>query len=194
MYNKKFMESLAILEKNAIGWGMIYVVTKRSLEDPLKVFNLLSNLLLTGGFNINPVLIYDDSRKDLAITPEEYVKFLGEIFPVWWENRLRYPDIQPFKGLVETIIHGNINLGCVESGSCTYHHINVTPDGETSQCGRSADWGLLQYGNIFDKTLMQILHDEKRDELDLRVRKLYNTDCKDCRYWGICHGGCPLYA
>ena len=193
-YNRKFMKSLAILDKNAIGWGMIYVVTKRSLKDPVKAFNFLGNLLLSGGFNMNPVLMYDENRQDISVTPEEYVDFLGKIFPIWWKNKERYPDVQPFKGLVDTIVHGNINLGCVDSGSCTYHHINVAPDGETSQCGRSADWGLLQYGNIFDKSLMQILHDEKRDELEVRVGKLYDSDCKGCRFWEICHGGCPLDA
>lgn len=194
LYNKKFMNSLRILERNGIGWGLIYVVTKKSLADPLGVFNFLTNLSLTGGFNMNPVLIYDDERKNVAITAEEYVEFLGNIFPVWWKYHERYPNVQPFKALVETIIKGQLSLGCVDSGDCTYHHINVAPDGETSQCGRSADWGLLQYGNIQDKTLMEILNDKQRDQLEIRLQKLMANDCKGCRFWDICHGGCPLDA
>jgi len=194
LYNKKFMNSLRILERNGFGWGMIYVVTKKSLSKPLDVFNFLTNLSLKGGFNMNPVLIYDDERKDVAITPEEYVEFLGSIFPTWWRYRERYPDVEPFKSLVNTIINGHLSLGCVESGDCTYHHINVAPDGETSQCGRSADWGLLQYGNIREKTLAEILRDKQRDQLDTRLQKLKDKDCKGCRFWEICHGGCPLDA
>ena len=193
-YNRKFMRGIDLLERHGIGWGMIYVVTKKSLARPLDVFYFLSNLILTSGFNMNPVLIYDESRKDIAVTPEEYVEFLGEIFPVWWKNRQRFPDVQPFKGLVNTIINGDLSLGCVESGNCTFHHINVAPDGETSQCGRSADWGLLQYGNIADKSLDEILHDKQRYELHKRYVKLENDDCRACRFWDICHGGCPLDA
>ncbi len=76
--------------------GLIYVVTKKSLKDPLKVFHFLNNLKPGGGFNLNPVLIYGDDPHELAITPEEYVDFLGAIFPHWWEHQDRYASVQPF--------------------------------------------------------------------------------------------------
>lgn len=193
-YNKRFMKALNILEKHRIGWGMIYVVTKKSLAKPLDVFLFLTNLRLSGGINFNPVLIYDKERRDVAITPEEFVEFLGEIFPIWWKYRHRYPDIEPFKSLVDNIIEEGLSLGCVDSGDCTYHHINIAPDGETSQCGRSADWGLLQYGNIKEKSFDEILHNKQRDQLEKRVKKLPLKDCKGCRFWELCHGGCPLDA
>ncbi len=194
LYNRLFMEKLEILESNGFGWGMIYVVTKKSLAHPLDVFFFLTNLLLTGGISLNPVLIYDNKRKDISITPEEFVDFLGAIFPVWWEHRYRYPDLEPFRSLYANIIDGNRMLGCVDSGDCTYHHINVAPDGETSQCGRSADWGLLQYGNIMDKSFFDILHHKERDQLKERVALLFSGECNNCRFWELCHGGCPLDA
>lgn len=193
-YNRRFIRGLNTLENNGFGWGMIYVVTKKSLSKPLDVFYFLTNLKITGGVNFNPVLIYDEERKGIAVTPEEYVDFLGEIFPEWWGNRHRYPDIEPFKSLVNNIINGHRSLSCVDSGNCTYHHINITPDGETSQCGRSADWGLLQYGNIREKSLKEIIEDIQRRELEERVNYLRENDCAECRFWEICHGGCPLDA
>lgn len=193
-YNRLFLNGLGMLRSNGLGWGLIYVVTKKSLERPLQVFHFLTNFLLTGGVNLNPVLIYDDERKHLAITPEEFADFLGEIFPLWWEHRNRYPDLEPFRSFVRNIIDGSTSLGCVDSGSCTYFHVNVAPDGSTSQCGRSADWGLLDYGNIADAPLYDILHNPERDQLQERVAVLQNTECSGCRFWDICHGGCPLDA
>jgi uncharacterized protein len=193
-YNRMFMSGLKLIEKHGFGWGMIYVVTKKSLRRPLEIFFFLTNLQLTGGINFNPVLIYDDQRQDIAITPVEFVEFLGAIFPYWWEHSERYPGIEPFKSLVATIIHGNLSLSCADSGTCTYKHINVAPDGETSQCGRSADWGLLQYGNISDKSFAAILKDQQRQQLTERLEILPAGECRDCRFWEICHGGCPLDA
>jgi uncharacterized protein len=193
-YNRLFLRAVAILERHGIGWGMIYVVTKRSLERPSDVFHFLTNLRLRGGLNFNPVLIYDEARKDVAITPEEYVEFLGAIFPLWWAHRSRFPDVEPFKSLVTNIIEGGTSLGCGESGSCTFHHINIAPSGDASQCGRSADWGLLQYGNIRDRSFDEILHDPQRQRLRERVTLLAGRDCAGCRLWELCHGGCPLDA
>ncbi|MBN2213040.1 MAG: radical SAM protein [Bacteroidales bacterium] len=193
-YNKKFIRALKILDKYDIGWGMIYVVTGMSLKDPLGVFYFLTNFLLTGGVNFNPVLIYDEERKYLSVTPVQFVEFLGAIFPVWWENRNRYPDVEPFKSLVNNIIHGHRSLACVDSGSCTYHHINISPEGDTSQCGRSSDWKLLDYGNIRDSKISEILRHPERDQLEKRNRILMEGECAGCRFWEICHGGCPLDA
>jgi serine-type anaerobic sulfatase-maturating enzyme len=194
LYNARFFSSLRMLERHDIGWGIIYVVTQKSLLNPQRVFFHLTNLLLSGGINLNPVLIYDKERKDVAITAEEYAAFLGSIFPLWWKNRHRYPDIEPFRSFVRNIVDGHTSLSCVDSGSCTYHHINIAPDGQTSQCGRSGDWGLLQYGSIHDLQLEDILCDPQRKQLDQRVVHLRDNECANCRFWDLCHGGCPLDA
>jgi len=191
-YNRRFMRATALLERHDIGWGLIYVVTRRSLENPLDLFFFLTNLRPDGAINFNPVLIYDEQRRDVAISPEEYVEFLGTIFPVWWKSRHRFPGVEPFRSYVNTIINGQLHLGCVDSGRCTYVHINIAPNGDTSQCGRSSDWGLLPYGNICDRSFAEILQDSQRHLFTERLLMLPDTECKGCRFWGLCHGGCPL--
>jgi uncharacterized protein len=194
IYNREFLRAIQILDREGIGWGLIYVVTRRSLGRPLDVFHFLTNLKLSGGVSLNPVLIYDEARRELAVTPEEYVEFLGAIFPTWWSHRERYPLVEPFKSLTGNVVDGNMTLGCVDSGSCTYNHLNIAPDGETSQCGRSADWGLLPYGSIRERSFADILRDGQRDQLAARVKRLAETECQGCRVWDLCHGGCPLDA
>ena len=85
-------------------------------------------------------------------------------------------------------------MTCTESGSCAGSHLNVGPDGSASHCGRAADWGLLDYGSIRDRSFSQIFSDSQREVLRRRVAVLPETECKDCRVWDFCHGGCPLDA
>ncbi|MBF0537070.1 MAG: radical SAM protein [Nitrospirae bacterium] len=191
-YNRMFMSGVELLERHGMGWGYIYVVTKKSLANPLDVFYFLTNLNLTGGVNLNPVLIYDEERRDIAVTPEEYVDFLGAIFPTWWRHQDRYPGVEPFRSLKNCIKDRQLSLGCCDAGNCAYDYINITPDGSASHCGRSADWGILSYGNIMDLTFEEILANDQREQLRQRTEQLPQGQCKDCRFWGICHGGCPL--
>jgi uncharacterized protein len=192
LYNRMFMHGDMVAQRNGFSSGIIYVVTKKSLQNPLKVFYFLTNLRPGGFFDMHPVLLYDNRREDLAITTAEYVAFLGAIFPVWWKHRQRYPHVEPFHSLLKIIKDGELFLSCASSGDCAYKHVNVDPYGETSQCGRSSDWGLLPYGNIRARSLDEIFSDPKRDVLFDRNTVLFQGECRGCRFWAMCHGDCPL--
>jgi uncharacterized protein len=191
-YNRKFQQGDALLQRYGIRSGIIYVVTRKSLERPLDLFHLLTNLRPGGSITMNPVLLYDGRRPDLAIAPVEYADFLGAIFPYWWKHRNRYPDVDPFRSLLANIRDKAARLGCADSGRCSGDHVNVDPRGETSQCGRSSDWGLLPYGNLRERSLEAILSDPQRTVLSRRNAALRAGDCRGCRFWDLCHGGCPL--
>lgn len=193
-YNRKFMEGIRLLEEEGINWGIIYVVTKLSLAKPVEIFQFLSNLSPKGAFMFNPVLVYTREYEHIAVSAEEYADFLGAILPHWWRRRDELSNIEPFTSLVTNLRGEGTSLMCSDSGACAYQHINVVADGSLSHCGRSADWGLLNYGSIFDRTFAQALADPQRDEFVRRNEVLPATECKGCRFWTICHGGCPLDA
>jgi uncharacterized protein len=193
-YNRKFIEGVKLLNKNDMSWGVIYVVHKLSLTRPLDIFYYLTNLNPRSHPNFNQVKIFDDDKSELSVTAEEYAHFLGAIFPVWYKNKDRYPNIQPFSQYYKSVKDRDFSMICESSGNCSYKWIYIGPDGETSQCGRSGDYQVLSYGNIKEHTFADIMRNPKRDELAGRQTLLPETHCKGCRFWGICHGGCPLDA
>lgn len=191
-YNKRFMEAICLLEEGGFNWGVIYVVTKLSLAKPLEIFNYLTNMSPKRGLMLNQVLVYGCGLDHIKISPAEYVEFLGTIFPAWWRRRDDFGHIEPFSSIVQNLTCDHKSLMCADSGACAYSHVNVLPDGSASHCGRSADWGLLDYGSIFEKSFSQIFSDPQREILQKRNAVLPETECKGCRFWDICHGGCPL--
>ena len=194
LYNRKFLQGMRLLEKNNFSWGMIYVINKRSLGDPLKIFHFLTNFKLDVGPCLNPVKIFDEDKFDLAISPREIADWMGTVFREWYPHRDRYPNVRPFQSYTESLEKRKLNLGCEDSGQCAFNWIYIGPTGETSHCGRAGDYDLLNYGNIMDKSLDDIFNDDQRKLLDARNHYLRENDCKNCRFWGICHGGCPLDA
>ncbi len=193
-YNKKFVEGVRLLEKNHIKWGVIYVVHKLSLNMPLEIFYYLTNLNTRSHPNFNQVKLFGDDKTNLAISGEEFADFLGAIFPVWYKHMDRYPNVQPFSQYLRNIRDKDFSSICESSGTCSYKWIYIGPEGETSHCGRTGDYGVLPYGNLKEKTFRDIMKDPQRKQLADRQLYLPENDCIGCRFWGICHGGCPLDA
>ena len=191
-YNRAFLRATSLLEKHGMTWGFIYVVTRRSLADPVRTFLTLGNLKPAGGFNINPVVTADGAVVDYAISPEEFADFLGAVFPVWFAHRDRYPHVEPFDSLMANVESGEgSRLTCDDSGGCAGHHLNVDPAGNVSQCGRSSDLGIMPWGNLADTSLAESLR-RSRETFGGRTRKLREAECGECRLFALCHGGCPI--
>jgi len=193
-YNKKFFEGVNLLDKNGMTWGVIYVVHKQSLENPMAVFHTLTNLNVANGPKFNKIYIYDDDKYNLGITGREFADFLGAILPFWWEHRERFPNIPPFSNFYESYTRKTNRMDCELAGKCAHKWLYIGPTGKASQCGRAGDFEILPYGNIQDQTFEELLNNPQREMLKNRTALLKETECKDCRFWLVCSGGCPLDA
>lgn len=182
------------MKEEGVNWGVIYVVTNPALSRAVEIFHHLANLCPWGTFSFNSLLLYGNDLNHLKISPAEYADFLGAIFSEWWSRRDEFSQVQPFASLVGTYIGETNVLSCCDSGQCARSHFGVLPDGSISQCGRSSDWNLLNYGSILDRSFSQVFADPQRDVLLQRNTVLPEGECKDCHLWKICHGGCPLDA
>ena len=193
-YNKKFFEGVNLVEKNGMRWGVIYVVHRQSLNDPLGVFLTLTNLNVANGPKLNKIYIYDEDKHNLSITGKEYADFLGAILPYWWKHRERFPDVAPLTEIYESFITKTSRVCCELAGKCSHNWLYINPTGEVSQCGRVGEYGALPYGNIHEQTFEELMNHPRRNDIKNRTAVLKDADCKDCRFWTVCHGGCPLDA
>jgi uncharacterized protein len=191
-YNKRFFEGINLLEENGLGWGIIYVVHKQSLSNPLEVFYTLTNF--TKAPKINRIYMYDNDEHNLSVTGKEYANFLGTIFPIWWKHKDIFPKVRPFSEFYESCIHKENRTVCELSGKCSHNWIYIGPTGKVSQCGRAGDFEMLPYGDIQSQSFKELLQNPVRDDFKNRTAFLKNTECKDCRFWTVCHGGCPMDA
>lgn len=196
LYNRRFFEGINLLEKRGFSWGFIYVVTRAVLARPVEIFYHLANVLPSGNFTFHVVVSSEKSAEEsrgMLVSQEEYADFLGAVFMEWWPRRHRFPHVEPFATLLRQYMGESGPTLCSDSVDCG-RHLYIGPDGETSQCGRSADWGILRYGNIAEHSLDELYALPQRREVDGRSTLLADGDCKGCEYWRICHGGCPLDA
>ena len=197
-YNKLFFRGVELLKKNNMSFGIIYVVNQQTLkEPPLKALHFLTNMNLRTAPNLNKIYVYGSDTHNLDISQEEFADFLGSIFPYWYKHKEMFPSLSPFSQWYDNIVGKSKSIVCERSGRCAHNWLYVGPTGNLSHCGRAGDFegDFFDYGNIQDsRTLYDYLHFEKRELFVKRQEYLINNDCKDCRFWGICHGGCLLDA
>lgn len=191
-YRHRFLAGLAALRGEGFGSGVIFVVTRPALGRPVAVYEDL--LGLHGNIAVQPVLAGPGCPPELAITATEYADFLGAILPVWWAHRERHPMVEPFRSLAGTLISGRPRLSCIDGGRCADSHFGIDPDGAITHCGRASDRRLPAYGSLFALSLAEVLDSPPRQRLRERVKALRAGECRACRFWGACHGGCPLEA
>ena len=193
-YDRRYREGLALLRREGLSAGVIYVVTRPALDQPLEVFHRLMALPAGGPVDFSPVLLPEGKTDSLGVTGEEYGAFLGAIFPEWWAKRDRHPEVGPFTLLVKNLSEGVRRLPCRDSGRCARLYLNLEPDGRLSHCNRTTDCPSLDYGNLRDRPLAEAFADPAREALLRRNRVLFEGECRGCRFWPVCHGGCPMDA
>lgn len=193
LYNELFFKGIELVEKNGLSWGVIYVVHKKSLADPIGIFRYLMNINSGSVPMFNKIYFYKGDDYGLGISPEEYADFLGTLLPLYWHNRNRYTHLKPVSTIIDCI-EGRGGMVCDYSGKCTNQWMYIGPTGKTSHCGKAGDFDFIDYGNIREISIKDVLFHKKREPISLRQKILPLNECADCRLWGICHGGCPIDA
>lgn len=193
LYKKLFFEGVDLVEKNGLSWGVIYVVHRKSLKDPVGLLNHLSNLNLRTSPVFNCIYLYGEDKNNLSVTPEEYADFIGSFVPLYLENPERYRGVRPLSMFMEAI-NKKGGLVCDFSGKCANKWLYVGPSGDLSQCGKAGDERIIDYGNISNLSIKEALYHEDRKKILERQSVLMDNECRECKYWGICHGGCPVDA
>ncbi|MHA1288238.1 MAG: radical SAM protein [Candidatus Thorarchaeota archaeon] len=113
---------------------------------------------------------------EIDLTPEEAAEAYSDLFDFMIENGIY--GFSPFRDIINTL-KGNSNVVCVFRECdpyCTPSAISVLHDGNTGVCLRL---------HMDTKSYL-------RNEPMRRTRSdvLKQSDCKDCKWWNHCYGGC----
>ena len=85
--------------------------------------------------------------------------------------------------MFNSIVYGLGNKGC----SACDGLISIAPNGDVIPCASFDD----SVGNLLKTEFDEIWHSAKA--LNYREKKLAHPKCKECEYFHICNGACPLY-
>jgi uncharacterized protein len=158
--------------------------------DELKITEFQVNTPFPGG---SANLVKDGYPLD----PGRLGQFLMDLAEIWVEEGFgKEVKVGPFDKLMEYFVHGHKNLLCIWQDNCVNDFFCIDPHGYISQCDCwAASYPSFRFGNIFggDSVFALLRNSEVRHQFQDRPGILIQReDCIDCRYLGICHGGCPV--
>lgn len=195
-YNEKWLEKKYEAEADGLVVHLITLPNWATLErgaadfyryfsDDIGVKNVQINLPFTGADGVNPA----------ALSLDKLGVFMQDLYEVWVESE-RHLNLNPFFALENRIYKGNGRLPCAWSYNCADFIFAVGPDGEIGQC----DCWVSNHKNynfgVLGKSSLNDFWDSANRKLFVErpTRMIHDPECGQCKYWGICFGGCPIRA
>jgi uncharacterized protein len=184
---KQVMHGIETLKKNKVEFNALCVLSQANVDKPREIYKFYRGLGIDHVQYI-PLAEFDAEGKPLpfTITPEQYGRFLCEIFDLWWPDR-RKVRIRFFDNVAEA-------LAGQKPGNCTMHetcdsYCVVEYNGDVFPCDFfvEKDWKL---GNINVDSWSEIARRQKRYNFAAK-KTIPHPECQVCEYQHVCHGGCP---
>ena len=186
---KRVMQSLELLQQNRVEFNILCVLSQGNVGRPKELYRFFRSLGIEH-MQFIPLAEFDGEGNPLpyTITPEQYGRFLCEVFDAWWPER-RKVRVRFFDNLAEA-------LAGQKPGTCTMHetcdsYVVVEYNGDVYPCDFFVEksWKL---GNITLDSWPEIARRTKRYSFAAK-KTLAHPDCQVCEYQSICHGGCPKF-
>lgn len=186
---KRVMQSVELLTTERVEFNILCVLSQANVEKPKEIYRFYRSL---GIDNIQfiPLAEFDGNgnRLPFTITPEQYGRFLCEVFELWWPER-RKVRIRVFDNIAEAVA-GQKPGNCTMHETCDSYAV-VEYNGDVYPCDFFVEsaWKL---GNINLDSWTEIARRTRRYAFATN-KTLAHAECQVCEYQSICHGGCPKF-
>ena len=195
-YMGRWLEKVDEVRKAGFRPGLVCVVDGRIAAHPRETYYYFKNLATDAHVRFNPIYPHERGRQTTGkrrLAQSAWAGFLTQLWDVW-EGEVRPFGIEPLQTWANVAGNRRQRGACDMSGRCATGFLGVGPEGDVHQCGRAIDAGVLRYGNLVTDSFEQILAAPERARMLARTDELSTGACRDCPWWGLCHGGCPVQA
>jgi uncharacterized protein len=186
---KRVMQSVELLKANKVEFNILCVLSTANVDKPKELYRFYRSIGIDN-LQFIPLAEFDGlgNRLPFTITPEQYGRFMVEVFDLWWPER-RKVRIRCFDNIAEAVAGQ-------KPGTCTMHetcdsYVVVEYNGDVYPCDFFVESG-WKLGNVNDDSWGEIARRSKRFSFAGK-KTIAHPECQACEWQSLCHGGCPKF-
>ena len=186
----RVMSTATLFNKYKVEYNILCVVNASLARHINKVYNFFKK----NGFHYLQFIPCLDPLEEVpggyehSLQPERYAQFLKSLFDEWYKDITngQMISIRFFDNLVGMAM-GQPPESCGMSGFCTAYYV-IEADGGVYPCDFyvTDSWHM---GNIREDDFV-VLGNSEVSKKFVEVSKHVDPKCKECRWYGLCRGGC----
>lgn len=199
----KVMQGIRMLNRYGVEWNALAVVNDYNADYPLDFYHFFKDIgcryiqftpivermaKRADGLMLAPGMEEGGTLADFSVTPEQWGRFLCDIFDEWVRNDVGSYFIQIFDATLA-------NWAGVQPGLCSLAkecgHAGVMEfNGDVYSCDHFVYPEHL-IGNIASHTITEMMYGEKQREFARMKHERLPQQCRECPVEFACHGECP---
>ena len=189
------MGGISLLQKNNIDFGVIAVLTEKSLDYPDEIFNFFrENRIRDVGFNVEEIEgIHRFSSLQKADVEKRYRHFMQRLYELVKETKGNF-RVREFEDARRLICSEGKEI---KGQGTPFSIINIAYNGNFSTFSpellsmESSTYGDFIIGNILHDNFESVVKTDKFQRINRDIQAGVKSCQKTCQYFSVCGGGAP---
>jgi uncharacterized protein len=195
----RVMRGLRLLQKHGVEYNILVAVNRTNADHPLEVYRFLRDEAGTEWIQLIPVvermnpngvnlLQMGDRVSSRSVRPEQFGRFLIQVFDEWVHNDVGSVYVQTFEATLRNWMRLPSGM-CVFDRTCGYG-LAMEHNGDLYACDHFVEPDYL-LGNIMETPMVEMVASDRQRQFGLDKRDTLPRTCRECDVRFACHGECP---
>jgi uncharacterized protein len=192
----KVVQAVRLMQEHQVEFNVLCTVNAVNSLHPLEAYRFFRDELKAPYLQFIPIVErandtgFQDGQAvtDRSVRPEQYGRFLIEIFDEWIKRDVGRMFVLFFDGVLMSYVRGNSSL-CVLRPTCG-EGVALEHNGDVYSCDHFVEPRHL-LGNILRTPLAELVGSDKQRQFGRDKTDTLPGHCRQCPFLFTCHGECP---
>jgi uncharacterized protein len=186
------------MQEHQVEFNVLCTVNAVNCRQPLDVYRFFRDELGARYLQFIPIVEKEEEGReagdegvkitDRSVSPEQYGRFLIEIFDEWVRRDVGSTFVPFFDAVLASYVYGRSSL-CVLRPACG-DALALEHNGDLYSCDHFVEPN-HRLGNILETPLAELAWSEKQRAFGQAKSAALPRACRECKWLFTCHGECP---